>query len=67
MQSRGGRFGVLVSRYSETNITRILWMCDNCFKLVSGLAYSSTVQMEATRTCESAADFQRTTQRCIPE
>jgi hypothetical protein len=35
--------------------------------LVSCLAYSSTLKMEVTYTCETSVDFQRTTQRYILE
>jgi hypothetical protein len=31
------------------------------------LAYSSTLKMEATCSCETSVDFQRTTLRYIPE
>jgi hypothetical protein len=36
-------------------------------KLVSCLAYSSTLKMEATCSSETSVDFQRTTRRYIPE
>jgi hypothetical protein len=35
--------------------------------LVSFLAYSSTLKMEATRSSETLVDFQRSTWRYIPE
>jgi hypothetical protein len=38
-----------------------------CFMLVSFLAYSSTVNMEATCSSETSVEFQRTTRRYIPE
>jgi hypothetical protein len=38
-----------------------------CFTLVSGLPYSSTLEMEAICSSGKAADFQRTTRRFIPE
>jgi hypothetical protein len=37
------------------------------FMLVSCLAYSSTLKMKATCSSETSVDFQRTTQRYIPE
>jgi hypothetical protein len=39
----------------------------SCFMLVSRLAYSSTLRLEATNSSENSVDFQRTTQRCMPE
>jgi hypothetical protein len=38
-----------------------------CFMLVSCLAYSSTLKMEARCFSETSVDFQRTTRRYIPE
>jgi hypothetical protein len=38
-----------------------------CFKLVSFLAYSSTLKMEAKGSSEMSVDFQRTTRRYTPE
>jgi hypothetical protein len=38
-----------------------------CFMLVSYLAYSSTLKMEATCSSETSVDFQRITRRYIPE
>jgi hypothetical protein len=38
-----------------------------CFTLVSCLAYSSTLMMEATCFPETSTDFQRITLRYIPE
>jgi hypothetical protein len=40
---------------------------DTCFMLVSCLAYSSIVKMEATCSSETSDDFQQTTRRSIPE
>jgi hypothetical protein len=37
------------------------------FTLVSYLAYSSTLKMEATCSSETSVDFQRTTHHYIPE
>jgi hypothetical protein len=37
------------------------------FTLLSCLAYSSTLQMEAVCSSETSVDFQRTTRRYIPE
>jgi hypothetical protein len=37
------------------------------FTLVSCLAYSSTLKMEATSSSEKSVDFERTTRRYIPE
>jgi hypothetical protein len=37
-----------------------------CFILISCLAYSSTLKMEATYSSETSADFQRTTLLYIP-
>jgi hypothetical protein len=37
------------------------------FTLVSCLAYSSTLKLEATRSSETSADFQRATRRYIPQ
>jgi hypothetical protein len=39
----------------------------NCFMLVSCLAYSSTLKMEATCSSEMSVDFQRTIWHYIPE
>jgi hypothetical protein len=36
-----------------------------CFIIVSGLAYSSTLKIEATFSSEKSLDFQRTTRRYI--
>jgi hypothetical protein len=38
-----------------------------CFMLVSRLSYSSILKMVATCSSETSVDFQRTTQRYIPE
>jgi hypothetical protein len=38
-----------------------------CFHALSGLAYSSTLKMEATCSFEASLDFQRTARRYIPE
>jgi hypothetical protein len=38
-----------------------------CFMLVSFLAYSSTLKIEAACFSETSVDFQRTTRRYIPE
>jgi hypothetical protein len=38
-----------------------------CFMLVSCLAYSSILKMEATCSPETSVDFQQTTLRYIPE
>jgi hypothetical protein len=35
--------------------------------LVSRLAYSSTLNMEVTRSSEMSVDFQWTIRRCVPE
>jgi hypothetical protein len=37
------------------------------FKMISCLAYFSTLKMEATCSCETSVNFQRTTRRYIPE
>jgi hypothetical protein len=56
---------------SQWTVVRILYiktdLLDTCFMLVSCLAYSSTLKMEATCSSETSVDFQRTTVRCIPE
>jgi hypothetical protein len=38
-----------------------------CFMLVSCLAFSSTLMMEAICSFETSVDYQRATQRCVPE
>jgi hypothetical protein len=38
-----------------------------CFMLVSCLAYSLALKIEATYSCETSVLLQRTTRRCIPE
>jgi hypothetical protein len=38
-----------------------------CFMLVSSLAYSSALKMEATCSSETSVDFQRTMRSYIPE
>jgi hypothetical protein len=38
-----------------------------CFMLVSCLAYSLTLKMEAAYSSENSVDFQRTTRRYFPE
>jgi hypothetical protein len=44
----------------------LVWL-PPAFTLVSYLAYSSTLKMEATCSSETSEDFQRTTRRYIPE
>jgi hypothetical protein len=38
-----------------------------CFKLVSSLAYSLTVKMEAICSSETLVYFHQTTRRCVPK
>jgi hypothetical protein len=39
----------------------------HAFTLISYSAYSSTLKIEAICSSETPVDFERTTQRCIPE
>jgi hypothetical protein len=49
------------------SLTGNLHFLATCFMLVSCLAYSSTLKIEDTYSAETSAEFQRTTQRYIPE
>jgi hypothetical protein len=51
----------------DRNSTKCLLEIRTCFKLVSCLAYSSTLKTEATFSSETSADFQWTSWRYIPE
>jgi hypothetical protein len=50
-----------------TDIFRVEALLAACFMLVSCLAYSSTVTVEAKYSSEIPVDFQRATWRYIPE
>jgi hypothetical protein len=52
-----------------THIThvRAAYRDTSIFMIVSCLAYSSTLKMEARCSSETSVDFQRTTRRYIPE
>jgi hypothetical protein len=52
---------------SKYKLSRNPALLENCFMLVSCLAYSSTLKLEETCSSETPADFQRTTRRYIPE
>jgi hypothetical protein len=58
--------GTLVVRTIHIGISK-LHLLATCFTLVSSLAYSLTLKMEATCFSETSVDFQRTTRFYIPE
>jgi hypothetical protein len=63
-------FEVLTEVVMKSYIFRRITPCSllaTCFTLVSCLAYSSTMKMEATCSSETSVDFQRTTRHYIPE
>jgi hypothetical protein len=53
------------SQWWLTDVSEALFT--NCLTLVSCLAYSSTMKMEATCSSEKSVGFQQTTERYIPQ
>jgi hypothetical protein len=57
---------VEIQRRFEESIGYVAFLAA-CFMLVSCLVYSSTMELEATRSSETSVDFRRTRRRYIPE
>jgi hypothetical protein len=59
--------GTFLCSRTNQSLGRRLVLLENCLILVSCLAYSSTLKIEATGSSEISVDFQRTTQSYIPQ